>query len=474
MKAVPRISAKMREDGKYLLSVRIDISRVNRPYIPTNISIKSSWFKMKDKTRAGYMKVPRLGTCSIEEYDEAVRAQDALSEFCNRLERLCFVCRSHAIKKEWLIEMMQVTKGVKTADITLDYILSIQTSSRKTENDSVEYWFNRYMDSKPRAKSTKASNYAHYRTLCRFVEYKKATDLRFKKDFSFTLSTLTYDLLKEFVDYYPIEYRYVIDYPALYDSILSKYPTETGGRHKNKVEPRSINTTSKMIKNLKAFTRWLWEDERLPRDPMKHIITPTQQYATPIVLSKVERDKLISTNYSEDDLFAVADIFYAQCWLGCRISDLLSLKWHNLTPQASGYRLCYTEGKTKNERTLPITNHKVIDIINKYKGTNGDNIFPSIASATLDLKLKDVAKECGFRREVDYLENDVIVKKPLCEVISSHVGRKTFVNLAHIAAAGDLAKTCKMSGHATSSHSVHRYIDPREEDLQRQILSMME
>lgn len=174
-------------------------------------------------------------------------------------------------------------------------------------------------------------------------------------------------------------------------------------------------------------------------------------------LTREERDTLTEYDLQEfPDLAKIRDLFIFQCFCGCRISDLLRLTKHNII----GNYLEYIPQKTisKRGRVLRIPLHSVaLRIIEKYK--DNENLLPNCGSTErINRKLKKLFALCGFTRQVQVL-NPITRKeeqKQLCEVVSTHMARRTFIGLLY-KQVKDPNLIASMSGHAQNSTAFARY-----------------
>lgn len=180
-------------------------------------------------------------------------------------------------------------------------------------------------------------------------------------------------------------------------------------------------------------------------------------YGTPYYMTREERDTLAEYDLHErPDLEKIRDLFVFQCFCGCRIGDLLRLTKRNVI---GGY-LEYIPHKTISKRgqVIRVPLHpKAMQIIERYKDT--ENLLPNCGSTIrINRKLKQLFALCGFTRLVQVL-NPVTRKeeqKPLCEVVSTHMARRTFIGLLY-KQVKDPNLIASMSGHAPNSTAFARY-----------------
>jgi len=124
---------------------------------------------------------------------------------------------------------------------------------------------------------------------------------------------------------------------------------------------------------------------------------------------------------------------------------------------------------SKTDKNKPVTirvplNSIANEILNKYKDYDGKTLFPYISEQKYNKAVKEIFKLSGITRIVTVLnpltrESET---KPLNEIASSHLARRTFI--------GNLYKKVKdpnlvgkLSGHSEGSKAFARYRDIDEE-----------
>jgi len=132
------------------------------------------------------------------------------------------------------------------------------------------------------------------------------------------------------------------------------------------------------------------------------------------------------------------------CGVGCRFSDLVKLKIDNVkygSEEDPSEYIRFTMTKTQKEVKIPF-NTLTLSIYKKYSSgkTINQYIFPLtphgnlISNQKFNQNLKELSKVIGLNRRVvkkEYVGREVKsgteVSKPLYEVISSHIVRRTFI-----------------------------------------------
>ena len=170
-------------------------------------------------------------------------------------------------------------------------------------------------------------------------------------------------------------------------------------------------------------------------------------------------------------LETIRDIMVFQMLCGARYSDLASLKPKNV----DGDFLTYIPIKTKDEGEIPVkATVKLIDqakaIIEKYKDNESGMLLPVPCEQVYNRNIKKVLTLCGINRMVQ-VRNAISGNyelKPLNEVGSSHILRRTFI--------GNLYKNIPdpsligaMSGHTDGSKAFRRYRVVEQETIAKAI-----
>ena len=223
-------------------------------------------------------------------------------------------------------------------------------------------------------------------------------------------------------------------------------------------EPRGHNTVVDFLKIVRAFYNWLRRTGRTKADPFATFEVGSATYGTPWYITIGEREKLYRTNLRRHPaLAAQRDVFVFQCLVGCRVGDLLALKKEDVVDGI----LVYVQRKTLKEdaRTIrvPLT-ETAREIVARYADLPGDKLLPFISAQKYNDAIKRAFLAARLTRPVSILDpvTQKEVKRPLNEVASSHLARRTFV--------GNLYKQVKdqnlvgaMSGHGEGSKAFARY-----------------
>jgi len=180
-----------------------------------------------------------------------------------------------------------------------------------------------------------------------------------------------------------------------------------------------------------------------------------------ITLSPEQLDYLMHLDLSNNKSLEVTrDIFVFGCFVGSRVSDLLSLKEENITFGNKIYYLKYKPAKTKAEDIITKLHPFAVHVYKKYKGIY-PTILPPLGHRIFNRNLKVLGKHCQWdvmtvknlaRKGVITTENFEFYK-----LLTTHVMRKTAITtLLRQGVNENVVK--KLSGHAQNSKSFAKYV----------------
>mgnify|MGYP004442966941 FL=1 len=312
-----------------------------------------------------------------------------------------------------------------------------------------------------------------FRVMCRYEIFRSmTTGIEWKWDLH---ATTTNDIV-DFIDYIGSEYEYQDKYKDIFALSMAMYPVECTPKHKcARIRERGGNYICCMYKKLKAFWHWMQKNGLATIDPFVGVEVNPEIYGTPFYMTMEERNRVAEHDLSQSPpLELQRDIFIFQCLTGCRMGDLYALTWDNIVRNV----LVYTPHKTKDEHS-PVTarvplSARARQLVERYKGVDPKGrLFPFVSKAAYNKAIKNVLKECGVNRMVNVRnsltgENEM---RPIWEVASSHMARRTFVGNAY-KLVKDQNIVSKMSGHAEGSRAFCRYRDIDDDTLTEVINAM--
>jgi integrase len=286
--------------------------------------------------------------------------------------------------------------------------------------------------------------------LQRYEKYK-----RIEGDTDFTLSLGGFDeaTLRDFVTFMAHEAERVKWYPELYAGFIR--PKAVG---------RGQNYITALLSALRTFFNWVRHTERPTSEPFRNFSMPPQVYGTPYYITIGERNALYAADLSDSpDLAAIRDIFVFQCFVGCRVGDLQKLTPDNVT----GGALEYIPRKTKEGRPVTVRvplSVTAAEIVERYAGSALGRLLPVPELGVYNAGIRAAFTRAGLTRVVTVLNPTTREEehKPLNEIASSHLARRTFVgNLYKQVADPNLIGS--LSGHTEGSAAFARYRQIDEE-----------
>ena len=162
-----------------------------------------------------------------------------------------------------------------------------------------------------------------------------------------------------------------------------------------------------------------------------------------------------------------------QCLVGCRVGDLIRFRKSDIVDGA----LTYIPRKTREGRPVvvrvPLT-ETAREIVERYSRFPGERLLPFISPQKYDAAIKRVFTAAGVTRVVTVLDplTRAEVKRPLNEVASSHLARRTFIGNLY-RQVKDPALIGSMTGHVEGSRAFARY-RAIDDDLKAEVVRMLE
>jgi integrase len=278
------------------------------------------------------------------------------------------------------------------------------------------------------------------------------------------IDAITQDALHDMWDFFENEHLYFEKYPALYETIPEKRAPK----------PRGKNTLIDCFCRIRTFFLWCHEKKKTTNRPFDEFRIDECTYGTPVYITLQERDQLFEQDLSEfPEIEVQRDIFVFQSLIGCRIGDFYRMTKRNVINNA----IEYIPRKTKEGNPITVRvplNEKAKGILEKYKNSKNNRLLPFTYEQNYNEAIKEAFKLAGIDRIViilDPLTNEE-VKKPLYEVASSHMARRTFI--------GNIYKKVKdpnlvgaLSGHKEGSKAFNRYREI-DEDMKKELVNLLD
>lgn len=324
------------------------------------------------------------------------------------------------------------------------------------------------------------------RSLCRFELFKKKEGHR---GFKMSFANLSVDILHQIEDFLGNEKDAFLKYPDIYEEIpySTKVAVKTPKRKRpprldengNEIpkgipKPRGQNSVADMMLRFRSFIIWANDNGYTSNNPFKHFTIGEIVYGTPIYITNRERNRLLETDLSDNkELETQRDIFVFQCLIGCRVSDLYKMTYRSIIGDA----IEYIPRKTKEDRAITVRvplNDTAKRLIAKYEDYERGSLFPFNTEQDYNRKIKEAFKRAGLGRMVTVLDQQTReeIQKPLYEVASSHMARRSFI--------GNIYKKVKdpnlvgaLSGHKEGSKVFARY-RTIDDDMKKELIGMLE
>jgi integrase len=197
------------------------------------------------------------------------------------------------------------------------------------------------------------------------------------------------------------------------------------------VDKNKHNTATKYCKNLKRIMNFAVSMGKTPSNPFKsYSATYKLTNITYLTFQEVELLEQKSTGIKRIEL--VKDAFLFQCYTGLAYSDLKSLRRKEITIGNDGNRwIIKRRVKTEVFYTLPLL-PQALGLLEKYSPYEGESVMPLYCIQKYNQYLQEMAGFYGIQKQV-----------------TSHVGRRTFGNLA-LASGISLNVIAKMMGHSNT------------------------
>nr|WP_319510198.1 site-specific integrase [uncultured Draconibacterium sp.] len=250
----------------------------------------------------------------------------------------------------------------------------------------------------------------------KFVEYKsKRVESRTIQKYN-TLKVV----LEEFIPQKKHKNTYTTDITLDFLENLTNYLSDK--------KDLSINTIAKYQSVLNTFMDYLTDTLKVNKNlayKEYQKISRNKDSESKVVLLKEHVQKIIDWAPEDKTLEKVKDLFLFQILTGVRISDLFRISKYFVKNQLLSFQM-YKTTTTVNIPLHPMAKKILI----KYNYKLGA-ICKEIGENQYNTCIKDVCKQAGLTEEVSELRitlnKKIPVETPLYKLVSSHVGRTTFV-----------------------------------------------
>ena len=436
--------------GKAEILLRLSVSRNLVVRLKTGLWIDPARF---DK---GTFSLPKDATARAE-----IRAiEDKLIDIERFLINLCEKTAPDILSKDFLLAQ---------------YDLFLHPVSEKKKRTPREPNFFETFEDYIEKKNISEWRIKHLRVLKRaLMRYELYVRANGGSRYKIKLDEFTVEDVNGFEKFLRSEHKISEKYPEIYQVVPADTHTT---RKKPKPQPKGDNTIIGLFGLMRAFYRWCREQELTTNDPFaKYNGKTTEVYGTPYYITIEERDRIADFDMSANPALEIQrDIFIFQCLIGCRVSDLMAMTPASIINDAIEYMPQKTKGERPQVVRVPL-NNRAKALVEKYAGRDDLNgkLFPFISSQKYNVAIKRIFTLCGVTRMVTVLNPTTREeeKRPLNEIASSHLARRTFI--------GNLYKKVKdpnlvgsLSGHKEGSKAFARYRDI-DEDMKKELVSLLD
>lgn len=449
-------------------------SEINlRLYVSRDIRLRIGSAIWLDRKRWGKKNDINIPIIQGEEREQLLEKRTKLKALTDVLEREINTCADKTtITREHLVKIVKkFHKPIKA-----------KREFEKSFFDVIDTYLAAHKLSENRLKNFRVL----VRCLHRFELFKKKDGSR---GFTLSFANLTPELLRQIEDFLLDEKSVFLQYPDIYEQFpySAKVAVKTPKRERpptldeegNEVpkgmpKPRGQNSVADMLTRFRAFILWAIDNGYTTNNPFKHFTIGEIVYGTPIYITNEERNRLLETDLSDDkELETQRDIFVFQCLVGCRVSDLYKMTYRSIINDA----VEYIPRKTKEDRPITVRvplNETARKLIAKYQEYSRDSLFPFNTEQDYNRKIKEAFRRAGLDRTVTVLDQQTRqeVQKPLYEVASSHMARRTFI--------GNIYKKVKdpnlvgaLSGHKEGSKAFARY-RTIDDDIKKELIGFLD
>lgn len=305
----------------------------------------------------------------------------------------------------------------------------------------------RYVRRRGLSQSTTYTFNSISRKIRRFERYQQ--EIMHRRSFSLKADTMTEHDLHDFRTFCMSEHLLVSRYPVLYKGL---------GKIRTPAEPLSENGIYDILNRLSGVLKWCDRNGIPTQKPFQRFEMRTPVYGTPWYLTLEERDSIYYLDLSgkPEHLRQMRDIFMFQCLIGCRMGDIPRMTRANIVNGA----IEYIPHKTKdgNPRTVRVPlNDKARAVLERHSHRKS-SLLPFFEDWRYNNAIRELCTLAGITRMVSVIDTKTReeVKRPLNEIASSHLARRTFIgNLYKQVKDPDLIAS--MSGHVEGSRAFARY-----------------
>lgn len=435
MATIIKSLSKREKAGKYEILLRL-----RGAASVYDLNGKSGIYVTADNFKGGEIVVNRRKVGNDNKYHE--EQQVKLGKLCNAILDAVKGMENSDVNKEWF-------KGFIDRFNNPDkYLSEAEKAARRTWQDVWAEYESTFIEGTRRGVKVIGGMIARWE---RFRQLNEPAST-----FTFDIATATSDDIEDLLDYVANEHALQVEYPTIFKQITTKDIEERGGNRMHGVGKR-----------VRSFFSWCLKMEYIENNPAANVAIGREHYGDVNYLTRDELRQLLEFDGLTPSLARWRDLFILQSSIGARFADLMALTYDNIT---EGGILSYCPMKTHGRGTtcrVPL-NSTALAIIERYKGVDKrGHLFPTISNQKYNTYLKTILETANISRRVCVLDSLTGQEawRPLYEIASSHMARRTFINAIY-QRVQDPTLIGRMSGHAENSRAFARY-RKAEDDILR-------
>jgi site-specific recombinase XerD len=190
------------------------------------------------------------------------------------------------------------------------------------------------------------------------------------------------------------------------------------------------NTVAKLFKVLKVFLKYS-TDSGVNTKLDYHKFKASEVDGEVVFLSWKELMLLYNYKLENGSLAKVRDVFCFECFTGLRYSDVQNLKKNSVVGDFLHVNII--KKREKKIITIPLIPYAK-NIIKKYSDESTDKLLPCISNQKMNDYLKEIGEMAKINEPVIIIQyqgsNRIESVMPKYEVLTTHIGRKTFITNA--------------------------------------------
>ncbi len=216
---------------------------------------------------------------------------------------------------------------------------------------------------------------------------------------------------------------------------------------------------ARILSSARGFFKWLWETQRIPKNPASGLRNPKQVKRLPAFLTEGESQALLNlepaVDFPSSRLACLLELLYAS---GLRVSELVGLDLQDLYPEQRTLRVL---GKGRKERLVPF-HAQAASILGTYLGFRSSFLAARALAASPALFLNQRGGRLTAT-SVRTLLRSALEAAAVRSRVSPHALRHSFAT--HLLNRGmDLRAIQELLGHASLS-TTQRYTHLGLEEL---------